>query len=212
MAKDLDGAATKAGQVYTAVKKEILSGQLKPGAVLDEANLAKTFEVSRTPVRDALRGLAGDGLLVAGARRQMLVVDVSQDHRDEITLLRIALEGAASVVACERRSPEDLDALRLIMIKQRRFAEAGDSETFMALDEELHKALADVAQLPKLSQFLDQLGAFVRLTRIDHPTSVPHMLALIDEHEELLTYLEAGDAERLRDALADHIRSTAVRA
>jgi DNA-binding GntR family transcriptional regulator len=203
--------ATKSGRVYETIRHDIVTGRLTAGTVLDEAALATAYEVSRTPVREAMRSLAMDGLLVAGARRQMMVVDVSARHRDEITLLRTALEGAAATVACQVVTPDDLDQLQLIIIKQRRHAEAGDSEEFLELDEQFHKALAEVARLPTLSRFLDQLGAFVRLTRIGVSTPRAHMLALVAEHTHLLELLADRRGEELRVALTEHIQTTTAR-
>jgi DNA-binding GntR family transcriptional regulator len=151
-------SSTKADRVREAVLADIASGALGPGAPLDEAILAQQHSVSRTPVREALRRLQSDGLLETGPRRQLLVVDVSPAHRREITTLRVALEGAAASAACEVRDEDDLDRLELLLLKQRRAAQANDPEVFLQLDEEFHLALAGAARLPTLSRMLGQLG------------------------------------------------------
>jgi DNA-binding GntR family transcriptional regulator len=205
------GPATKAGRVYEAVRDDILSGRLQAGTPLDEATLAEAYAVSRTPVREALRALDSEGLLVPGTRRQLLVVDISERHRHEITLLRIALEGAATAEACVQQRPDDLDNLRLLVLKQRRCAEDGDSEAFLRLDEQFHLALAEVARMPTLSRMLGQLGAFVRLTRLGTPTGKTHMRGLTREHAQLLDLLERRDATALQEALTTHISKTSPR-
>lgn len=210
-ASSADGPATKAGRVYEAVRDGILSGRLPAGTPLGEATLAETYAVSRTPVREALRALDSEGLLVPGTRRQLLAVDISERHRHEITLLRIALEGTAAAEACAQHRPDDLDLLRLLVIKQRRCAQDGDSEAFLRLDEQFHLALADVAHMPTLSRLLGQLGAFVRLTRLGTPTGKTHMLGLTREHAHLVDLLEAREASRLQEALSAHIRKTSPR-
>lgn len=205
------GASTKAERVRRAVLADILSGVLVPGAPLDEVVLAEQHSVSRTPVREALRRLQSDGLLESGPRRQLLVVDVSPEHRREVTTLRVALEGAATTAACELRGEDDLDRLDLLLLKQRRAAEAGDAEQFLRLDEEFHLALAAAARMPTLSRMLGQLGAFVRLGRLGEVTTIPHMLGLVSEHEELVSLLRARKAGRLRSTLATHIEQTTPR-
>jgi DNA-binding GntR family transcriptional regulator len=205
-------AETKADRVYHAIRGMIASGQLPAGSVLDEAVLAARHQVSRTPIREAIRSLAKEGLVVAGPRRQMTVVDVSAPRREEIVLLRAALETAAAPAACEHATSDDLDRLELLVIKQSRRAEAGDSAEFLELDEQFHKSLADLAQLPTLSRFLDQLGPFVRLVRIQEETPPAHMLALVTEHRRILDLLRSGDPGQLQRALDQHIRSTANRA
>ena len=202
---------TKAGRVRQAVLADILSGALAPGTPLDEVALAQQHDVSRTPVREALRRLQSEGLLEVGPRRQLLVVDVSPEHRREVTTLRVALEGAAAAAACERRDEDDLDRLELLLLKQGRAAGAGDAETFLRLDEEFHLALAGAARMPTLSRMLEQLGAFVRLGRLGEATTTRHMQGLVGEHEQLVSLLRSRRAARLRTTLAAHIEQTSPR-
>ncbi|MFI1162821.1 GntR family transcriptional regulator [Streptomyces sp. NPDC020801] len=204
------GRATKASRVYAALREDILSGRLGAGSVLDEAELAGYFAVSRTPVREALRSLQRDGLLLDGPRRQLFVIDVSE-HRREVVLLREALEGAATVEACRRLEPDDLDGLRLAVIRQRRAARSDETDEFFRLDEEFHRALAAVARMPLLSMLLGQLGAFVHLARAGQSTDADHMLGVADEHDRLVDLLEARDALTLRAALTTHIHNLAPR-
>ena len=202
---------SKADLVRQAVLADILSGALAPGTPLDEVALAQQHAVSRTPVREALRRLQSDGLLEVGPRRQLLVVDVSPEHRREVTTLRVALEGAAAAAACERRDEDDLDRLELLLLKQGRAAGAGDAETFLRLDEEFHLALAGAARMPTLSRMLEQLGAFVRLGRLGEATTTRHMQGLVGEHEQLVSLLRSRRAARLRTTLAAHIEQTSPR-
>ncbi|MEU6642802.1 GntR family transcriptional regulator [Saccharomonospora sp. NPDC046836] len=202
---------TKVDHVYRALRDDILGGRAEQGAALDEAALAGSFGVSRTPVREALRLLQSEGLLVSGPRRQLFVVDLSDRHRREVAILREALEGSAAVEACSQWLPEDLDNLRLAVLKQRRAAKAEDTEVFLNLDEEFHRELAAVARMPTLSTLLGHLGAFVRLARIGVPTGTEHMLGLTDEHDHLIDLLEARDADGLKTALSKHIHDTGPR-
>lgn len=203
--------ATKAGRVHDALRADILSGDLAAGEPLDEATVAAAHGVSRTPVREALRALHSEGLLVIGQRRQLHVVDVSPEHRQEITSLRIALEGAAVEQACSRCTDDDLDRLRLLVRRQQRQAETADSAGFLVADEDFHRALAEVAGMPTLMRLLEQLGAFVRLARLGVPTPRQHMLGLVREHDHLLDLLEEGDARTLTRQLGEHIRNTSPR-
>ena len=109
-------------------------------------------------------------------------------------IIRAALESAAAPRACQLVRTEDLDELQLLLIKQRRLALEGASESFMELDEQFHRRLALVAHMPTLSQFLDQLGAFVQLTRIGAATPSSHMTGLVGEHEHILSLLETRNA------------------
>lgn len=208
---------TKADTIHGALREDIVAGRRAQGSVLDEADLATTFGASRTPVREALRRLQSEGLLTTGSRRQMRVVDLSDDrsaaHRREVALLREALEGTAAVEACTVVEPgsEAVDRLRLAVLRQRRTADGGDVQAFLASDEEFHRDLAGLAGMPTLSLLLEQLGPFVRLARQAVPTDRAHMRGLADEHDRLLDLLENRDAEGLRTALSAHIRDTGPR-
>lgn len=204
-------SSTKAGRVHEALRAAILSGDLAAGEAVDEVATAALHSVSRTPVREALRALTSEGLLVPGPRRQLRVVDVSPEHRREVTSLRVALETTAARQASERRTPDDVDRLRLLVARQRREAMGGDALAFLEADEAFHRALAEVAEMPTLMLLLDQLGGFVRLARLGQPTPQQHMLALTREHDHLLDLLEDGDGDALTATLAEHIRSTAQR-
>ncbi|KRE42734.1 GntR family transcriptional regulator [Knoellia sp. Soil729] len=204
-------ASTKAEAVHAAVLADVMSGALPPGTPLDEVALAEQHTVSRTPVREALRRLQSEGLLETGPRRQLLVVDVSPEHKREITTLRIAIESAAAAQASKIRTDDDLDELELLVMKQRRAAQAGDAETFMQLDEEFHLTLAGAARMPTLSRILGQLGAFVRLIRLGEETPTTHMLGLVREHEELISLLTLRKAPKLQSALRSHIQRTSPR-
>lgn len=203
--------STKAEAVHAAVLADVMSGALPAGTPLDEVALAEQHSVSRTPVREALHRLQSEGLLETGPRRQLVVVDVSPEHRREITTLRIAIESAAAAKASQVRSEDDLDQLELLVMKQRRAAQAGDAETFMQLDEEFHLALAGAARMPTLSRILGQLGAFVRLVRLGEDTPTDHMLGLVREHEELISLLTLRKAPKLQSTLRSHIQRTSPR-
>ena len=203
--------STKAGRVHEVIRTDILTGRLAAGDTVDEVLTAAEHEVSRTPVREALRALTSEGLLVPGPRRQLRVVDVSPEHRREITSLRVALERTAAEPACARRSTEDVDRLRLLVHRQRRKAKGGEAMAFLEADEVFHRTLAEVAAMPTLLLLLDQLGAFVRLARLGEPTPRSHMLALTREHDHLVDLLEDGEGAALARALDAHIRSTAHR-
>ncbi|MBW0102802.1 GntR family transcriptional regulator [Pseudonocardia sp. KRD291] len=202
---------TKADHIHHALREDIVAGRREQGSVLDEVELAAAFGASRTPVREALRRLQSEGLLTVGSRRRMCVVDLSESHRHEVTLLRESLETTAATQACARWEPDDLDGLRVAVLRQRRVARDGDVTAFLGLDETFHRELAAVARMPTLSLLLDQLGAFVRLVRVAIPTDDAHMLALADEHDDLLDRLERRDAPALCAALGRHIRTTAPR-
>jgi GntR family transcriptional regulator, rspAB operon transcriptional repressor len=194
-----------ADTAYTRLRNGILRGDPPPGSILDQRQLAETLDSSRTPVREALRRLLQEGLVEVGSRRQVIVRDFTPTHRREIQYLRGALEPVAVRRACEVMEVDDLDRLRLDLMKQRRAARAGLNEEFLDLDERFHLRIADGAQLPILRAFLGQLGGFVRVATLG-ATRRPEVLEqIVGEHERIVDAIEARDADAAVTALEDHL-------
>jgi DNA-binding GntR family transcriptional regulator len=187
------------------IRDGILRGDLPVGSVLNETALATSLESSRTPVRQALRLLLQEGLVEVGARRQLIVRGLSDEHRDEILLIRSALETAAVRRACEVMTLEEIDYLRPLLIQQRRAARAEDEDAFLDLDEEFHLRIAEGARLPMLRRYLEQLRGFVRLLRLGSRRSAEQLLHVAAEHEEIVDALESRDAEAAIVALNTHL-------
>jgi DNA-binding GntR family transcriptional regulator len=194
-----------ADTAYTRLRDGILRGDPPPGSILDQRQLAETLDSSRTPVREALRRLLQEGLVELGSRRQVIVRDFTPKHRREIQYLRGALEPVAVRRACEVMEIDDLDQLRLDLMKQLRAARAGSNEEFLDLDERFHLRIADGAQLPILRAFLGQLGGFVRVATLGAKRPPEVLRQIVGEHERIVDAIEARDAGAAVAALEDHL-------
>jgi GntR family transcriptional regulator, rspAB operon transcriptional repressor len=190
---------------YQHLRDVILRGTLPVGSVLAESDIAAELEISRTPVRQALGLLLQEGLVEVGPRRQLIVRGFTEVHRREILLLREALEGTAVRHAAEVIEIEDVDLLRLLLIRQRRAANEGREEDFIDLDEQFHLKIAEEARLPILYGFLSQLRGFVRLMRVGASRHPGYMSEVIAEHEALVDALERHDANAAAAALSHHL-------
>lgn len=192
-------------EAYRYVRGAILRGEFPMGSVLAEGELARTLGSSRTPVRHALSLLLKEGLLEVGARRQLTVRGFTPDHRREIALLRESLEVIAVRRACSVVSDDDLDQLRLLVLRQRRAAAASDQEAFLDLDESFHLKIAEAANLPILYGLLSQLRGFVRVARLDVDRPAAVLAQVTEEHDSIIDALELRDAEAAVDALLAHL-------
>ena len=146
-----------------------------------------------------------EGLVELGSRRQVIVRDFTSTHRREIQYLRGALEPVAVRRACEVMEVDDLDRLRLDLIKQRRAARDGLNEDFLDLDEGFHLRIAEGAQLPILRAFLGQLGGFVRVATLGARRPPEALGQIVDEHERIVDGIESRDAHAAVAALEDHL-------
>jgi DNA-binding GntR family transcriptional regulator len=193
---------------YAVLRAGIIRRLLPPGTPLAEADLAEALGVSRTPIRSAVQSLLEEGLLETGAKRQVSVRRLDASERREIMLLREALERVAVVEAAATLDDDEIDELRLLLLKQRRAASEPDIERFMDLDDQFHLAIARGARFPLLVRFLGQIRARVRLTGVHALGQSDRLDAVLDEHEAIIAALDAHDGERSQEALTRHLRAT----
>jgi DNA-binding GntR family transcriptional regulator len=156
-------------------------------------------------VRQALGLLLQEGLVEVGRRRQLVVRGFSPAHRAEILMLREALESVAVRRACEVMEIDDVDYLRLLLIRQRRAADEGREDDFIDLDEEFHLRIAAGARLPILHRVLGQLRGFVRVVRLGARRPPDVLAQVVKEHEGIVDALERRDAAGALDALREHL-------
>ena len=192
-------------RAYAFIRDGILRGQFPEGSVLPEVEIAATLGMSRTPVRHALGLLLQEGLVEVGSRRQLVVRGFSTEHRAEILMLREALEGVGVRRACEVMQIQEIDYLRLLLIRQRRAAEEGQEDEFIDLDEEFHLRIAEGARLPILYRLLAQLRGFVRVVRLGSVRPPSVLTQVVSEHEEIVDALERRNPDRALDALREHL-------
>ena len=191
-------------QVYAVVRARILSGELPGGSRLPQTTLAEELGVSRTPLREALRRLSTEGLVVLEANRGATVAQHELSDMLHAWRARLTLEPASARLAAEVRVPAALERMRRAVSQQRRVAD-DVSESF-AVNREFHLALVAAAGNPHLEQFSRMLW----MTRIGVPIfagqaagHADDVLAWAHQHEAILRAVESGrgpTAERLTRA------------
>lgn len=205
MRSEIGESATLTQRTYERMRAGIIGGRYPSGTVLGEGRLADDLGVSKTPVRHALNRLREEGFLVPGPRRQLVVADLSPERRAEIRNVRKALETIAVRTACEVSSIDDVDHLRLLLIRQRRAADAHAEDDFIELDEELHLAIAVAAHLPVVERMLSTIKGFVRVIRLGTARSRDHLYNVLAEHEAIVDAIEARDSDAAHAALMAHL-------
>jgi DNA-binding GntR family transcriptional regulator len=192
-------------KAYEYVRSGILRGDLPVGTILAEASVAEELGISKTPVRQALQLLRTEGLLEVGPRRQLVVRGFTVEHRNEILRIREALEEIAVETASRTMSLEQIDVLRLTLMRQRRAADARDEEGFLVLDEEFHILIATGANLPIVARLLDQMRGFARLMRLGRTQPPEHLQDIVAEHTRIVDALENRDVDEALAALQAHL-------
>jgi DNA-binding GntR family transcriptional regulator len=184
--------------VYVTLRREILSMALEPGSPLDEVRLSERFRMSRTPIREALLRLAADGLVTTLPNRNTIVATIDfaslPTYFEALTLMyRVTTRGAA-----QRRNAEIMKTVRR---HQKDFADAvaaRDAYAMIEANREFHVAIAELAGNSYYTAFfarlLDEGRRILRLYYSTFDDRLPRQY--VDEHEEIIAAIEAGDVER----------------
>jgi DNA-binding GntR family transcriptional regulator len=200
-------AATAASRIYSDLRSELVSLQRRPGEAISEAQIALSFGVSRTPVREAILKLSDEGLLEIYPQSGIFVSRIPIAALPEAVIIRKALEETTARLAAERATPSQILALRSVLERQREAHAAGDSETFHQADELFHATVADVAGYPGIWKFIQQVKVHVdRYRRLTLPQQ-GRMPKVIAEHEAIVAAIEAHDPEPARQAMGVHLEN-----
>ena len=195
-------------QVYEMLKDELVSGEYSPNTRLQELEVAKRYNVSRSPVREAFRQLMADGLLVGQPNKGVFVPDFTVDDIIEINEMRVLLESYA-ISRLKNGIAEDKLAAVSDALEGMKTATAGDDvEAYQKYDSDFHRALVNACGNHLLSYLYDQTYTRVRLfisyaliTRSRMPGSMP-------EHQAVYDYIVAGEIDRAVEANRDHLMTT----
>ncbi|PVE13833.1 GntR family transcriptional regulator [Streptomyces scopuliridis] len=193
--------------VLEAIKHGILTGGLSPGQPLVETELAARFGVSKTPVREALKTLAGTGLVVMSQFKGVTVRTVDAAMAHEVYDVRLLLEPEALRRSLTRRA--SLEPAREALVKA---DEAADRAERSLANREFHRALYLPCGNPLLARMLDEVRDQAALVSTVAWAAVPSWEQEAGEHREILRLALAGDAEGAARALHDHIASFVQRA
>ena len=204
-APDRLNIASVVDQVYTAIRERISSGSLPRGARVHQEDLAEELGVSRTPVREALRRLAAEGLVEMRTNRGARVADVDQVGMRGSYEARTVIEPGAARLAAGRRLEEPLARMRAAVAAQRRSLR--NVQRSFEANREFHLALAAASGNEFLVQFAERLWV-ARIGETIYERQVQtqeRMLLDVREHEQILEAIEAGDGRRAESLTRRHL-------
>jgi len=197
--------ASVVDQVYGVIRERILAGELPRGARVHQEDIAADLGVSRTPVREALRRLAAEGLIEMRTNRGARVTDLGPDDMLHPYEARLVVEPGAARLAAQSEHPEGRARMRRAVDAQRRAIP--DVPRTFAANREFHIALAQASGNAFLLQFIENLWvARIGEAIYEHQAETPERMSLdADEHEAILDAVEAGDARKAESLTRRHI-------
>lgn len=198
-------AATAAARIYMDLRAELVSLQRRPGEAISEAEIALSYGVSRTPVREAILKLSDEGLVDIFPQSGINVSHIPIAALPEALVVRKALEETTTRLAAGLATPSQILALHSVLERQREADDAGDREAFHQADELFHATIAEIAKYPGIWKLIQQVKVNVdRFRRLTLPQQ-GRMAMVIAEHERILSAIEAHDAGRAAVAMGKHI-------
>ena len=198
---------TTADAVYRALRHGIVHGDLAPGERLRSDALATELNVSRTPVREALRKLEAEGL-VAHAGSRLVVRAFTEQDLTELFYVREALEGMAARLAAENATPAEIDAIRELLEDMDAVRQRKDVGVFRRLTAEFHQLVCRASHNDRLLQLSQSLLDHVRQFQTSTLYREGRLAEALNEHRKLLTAIEARDGESAERLAREHRRRT----
>lgn len=201
-------------QVYRALRSGILTGEFAPGSRLIETQLTEWFNVSRTPLREALRQLQKEGLVTADTSG-LQVATISATDAVELYDCRLVLENLAVTGACQQASAQQIQSLEHYVIQaEARDSQAADEPTLLHrldLDYQFHHLIAESSGNRRLVLLLDQIFDAMALLRIQTLKQNPQVLDIHLEHRQVYEAIAQKDAATAIAAMQLHLLASKAR-
>ena len=195
---------TKAEAVYDEVSRRILDGRLEPGSTVNQEALSAALGVSITPLREALRRLEAEGLVILEAHRNLTVAPLSAEEARELYAVRLQLDPFAAGEAAKRASADDLDHIDLLAARETEPSTQGR----LATNRQFHRAIYRASGNRRLVELLDRLWDQTDRYRLLALQDEAHERSAEREHRAISAALRARDVERVRDLMHEHVAGT----
>lgn len=190
--------------ISAGLREDIIAGRLRPGEKLWQDKLAERFSVSRIPIREALRQLSAEGLVVLNSHRSATVAELSAEEAAELLAIAGSLETLASRVGAERLGPADLDDMRDALETMER-TKASPTEWY-PLNARFHMVITRASGWKRLLKLVDESRRNVMRYIIDLEFHQAHVEQWHAQHTAIYEACRTGDADSVRALLEHHWR------
>lgn len=202
---DEPAATSLTEQAYAVLRDRLVMLEIKPGEPINEDRLRTELGVGRTPIREALKRLEQERLVVAFPRRGTFATDVNISDLSHISEVRRTLEPLAASAAAERATAEDRAALTELRTQLDTAAPSGDNTELLRVDVDVHRAIYRCVHNPFLE---DTLVSYDNLATRIWCVFLPRLSGMaghVDEHVPLLTAIVEGDAKKAGELASQHV-------
>ena len=191
--------------VFNTLPRAILTGELKPGERLMEIHLANKLGVSRTPIREAIRKLELEGLVIMIPRRGAEVAQITEKSLKDVLEVRRALDALCAELACDRISDEGMENLKQACNKFEHATSTEDAATIAEADVALHDIIVQATGNERLIQLINNLSEQMYRYRFEYIKDESRHDNLVNEHRMIYESIAARDKARAAEAARLHI-------
>ena len=193
--------------VFNTLRRAILRGELKPGERLMEIQLANKLGVSRTPIREAIRKLELEGLVLMIPRKGAEVAEITEKNLRDVLEVRCALEELAVQLACDRIDEEGLKELRAAADTFRKVLDSDDITQIAQADVDFHDVIFKATDNQRLIQLLNNLREQMYRYRIEYLKKKECYPQILQEHQEIIESIAGRDKDRATNVTGIHIKN-----
>lgn len=193
--------------VFNTLRRAILRGELKPGERLMEIQLANKLGVSRTPIREAIRKLELEGLVIMIPRKGAEVAEITEKNLRDVLEVRCALEELAVQLACDRIEKEGIQELHEAAEHFRAILDSDDITQIAQADEAFHDVIFIATGNDRLIQLLNNLREQMYRYRIEYLKKKEYYPQLLAEHQTIIQAIEGHNKEKATEITSIHINN-----
>lgn len=193
--------------VFKTLRQAILTGELKPGERLMEIHLANKLGVSRTPIREAIRQLELEGLVIMVPRKGAMVASITQKSMTDVLEVRLALEKLAVSLASERITEEQKQKLKDALLSFEEKTGSGDASEIAKADVAFHDVIFEATGNMRLGQLVNNLAEQMYRYRFEYIKDESGHNRLIKEHRRIYDAIVSGNAEDATTEISIHIKN-----
>lgn len=197
---------TISDSIYQTLKSKIILQEIPPASHLKEDQIAKMLNVTRTPIREAIIKLEREGLVTIQPNVGASVVRLSEKDIDEILEVRTALETRAAYNSIKIASKDDLNKIKKTLDGRKRFLDGDKNKDFDFPGMDFHRDLIKLSKNKKFVHFWELLDAQLKLVRVKSSLVEGRHLFALEEHQQILFYMFAGDYKMTEKLLTEHIK------
>ena len=191
--------------VFNTLRRAILRGELKPGERLMEIQLANKLGVSRTPIREAIRKLELEGLVLMIPRKGAEVAEITEKNLRDVLEVRCALEELAVQLACDRMDEEGIKKLKEAAEKFREVLDSDDITQIAQADVLFHDIIYTATDNDRLIQLLNNLREQMYRYRIEYLKKIECYPQLLEEHQAVIDAIAGKDKQKATEITGRHI-------